>query len=71
MTFFRTNPFNFLRSSTVSDGEINLWGTGSTGTGATWYMDYIYANDTNAKIDYITNSEFSAVTGTSADNWSV
>jgi hypothetical protein len=50
----------YASADTASDGEIQITATGSTGTGATLFCDYVYVNAGNAQVEYFTDSNFSA-----------
>jgi hypothetical protein len=57
-------------ADTASDGEIRITAFGSTGIGATHYVDYMYINSSAERKEGITNGEFDTFSGNTADNWS-
>lgn len=47
-------------ASTASDGQIKFTAQAGTGTGATYYIDFVNINASNPQVEYYTDGDFSA-----------
>ena len=63
--------YDISSASAATAGDIILTANGGTNAqNADWYMDFLYVNSINPKVDYVVNQEFDTFTGNTADNWS-